>query len=306
MKKVALVIDNSGSLTPEEMEKIHVTKMIPISFIVNGEEYYENVNMSYEEFYKFLADKKTDVSTSQPSIEMIKEEWRNILKEYDEIVYIILSSGLSESCNTAINASHTDEFEGKVFVVNNQRVAYMNKMAMYEARYMIDHGKTGKEIKEYLEKTKSECGVYIAVDTLRYLKKGGRVTPAAAAIGTLLNIKPILQIHGGKLDAFAKVMSMKQARAKMINATRKEIEERFPDEAKQGKVYIGMAHSNPDLNAQELKDFKEEVLKAFPDLPFFTFHPLPLFIVCHTGPNAMAIGYCVDRMGIIKDMIKSE
>ncbi len=306
MKKVALVIDNSGSLTPEEMEKIHVTKMIPISFIVNGEEYYENVNMSYEEFYKFLADKKTDVSTSQPSIEMIKEEWRNILKEYDEIVYIILSSGLSESCNTAINASHTDEFEGKVFVVNNQRVAYMNKMAMYEARYMIDHGKTGKEIKEYLEKTKSECGVYIAVDTLRYLKKGGRVTPAAAAIGTLLNIKPILQIHGGKLDAFAKVMSMKQARAKMINATRKEIEERFPDEAKQGKVYIGMAHSNPDLNAQELKDFKEEVLKAFPDLPFFTFDPLPLFIVCHTGPNAMAIGYCVDRMGIIKDMIKSE
>ena len=306
MKKVALVIDNSGSLTPEEMEKIHVTKLIPISFIVNGDEYYENVNMSYEEFYKYLADKKTDVSTSQPSIEMIKEEWRNVLKEYDELVYIILSSGLSESCNTAINASHTDEFEGKVFVVNNQRVAYMNKMAMFEARYMIDHGKSGKEIKDYLEKTRSECGVYIAVDTLRYLKKGGRVTPAAAAIGTLLNIKPILQIHGGKLDAYAKVMSMKQARAKMINATRKEIEERFPEEAKEGKVYIGMAHSNPNLDAQELKDFKAEVLKAFPDLPFFTFDPLPLFIVCHTGPNAMAIGYSVDRMGIIKDMMKSE
>ena len=306
MKKVALVIDNSGSLTPEEMEKIHVTKLIPISFIVNGDEYYENVNMSYEEFYKYLADKKTDVSTSQPSIEMIKEEWRNVLKEYDELVYIILSSGLSESCNTAINASHTDEFEGKVFVVNNQRVAYMNKMAMFEARYMIDHGKSGKEIKDYLEKTRSECGVYIAVDTLRYLKKGGRVTPAAAAIGTLLNIKPILQIHGGKLDAYAKVMSMKQARAKMINATRKEIEERFPEEAKEGKVYIGMAHSNPNLDAQELKDFKEEALKAFPDLPFFTFDPLPLFIVCHTGPNAMAIGYSVDRMGIIKDMMKSE
>ena len=306
MKKVALVIDNSGSLTPEEMEKIHVTKLIPISFIVNGDEYYEDVNMSYEEFYKYLADKKTDVSTSQPSIEMIKEEWRNVLKEYDELVYIILSSGLSESCNTAINASHTDEFEGKVFVVNNQRVAYMNKMAMFEARYMIDHGKSGKEIKDYLEKTRSECGVYIAVDTLRYLKKGGRVTPAAAAIGTLLNIKPILQIHGGKLDAYAKVMSMKQARAKMINATRKEIEERFPEEAKEGKVYIGMAHSNPNLDAQELKDFKEEVLKAFPDLPFFTFDPLPLFIVCHTGPNAMAIGYSVDRMGIIKDMMKSE
>lgn len=306
MKKIALVVDNSGSLTKEEMEKIHITKMIPISFIVNGEEYYENQNMTYEEFYRFLADKKTDVSTSQPSIEMIKEEWRNILKDYDELVYIILSSGLSESCNTAINASHTDEFEGKVFVVNNQRVAYMNKMAMFEARYMIDNGKSGKEIKEYLEKTRGECGVYIAVDTLRYLKKGGRVTPAAAAIGTLLNIKPILQIHGGKLDAFAKVMSMKQARAKMINATKKEIMERFPEEAKEGKVYIGMAHSNPDINAQELKDFREEVANSFPEFPFFTFDPLPLFIVCHTGPNAMAVGYCVDRMGIIEKMIKSD
>lgn len=306
MKKVALVVDNSGSLTKEEMEKIHITKMIPISFIVNGEEYYENQNMSYEEFYKFLADKKTDVSTSQPSIEMIKEEWRGILKDYDEIVYIILSSGLSESCNTAINASHTDEFEGKVFVVNNQRVAYTNKMAMFEARYMIDNGKSGKEIKEYLEKTRSECGIYIAVDTLKYLKKGGRVTPAAAAIGTLLNIKPILQIHGGKLDAYAKVMSMKQARAKMISATRKEILERFPEEAKEGKVYIGMAHSNANLNAQELKDFREEVARAFPEYPFFTFDPLPLFIVCHTGPNAMAVGYCVDRMGIIKKMIKGD
>ena len=306
MKKIALVVDNSGSLTKEEMEKIHITKMIPISFIVNGEEYYENQNMTYEEFYRFLADKKTDVSTSQPSIEMIKEEWRNILKDYDELVYIILSSGLSESCNTAINASHTDEFEGKVFVVNNQRVAYMNKMAMFEARYMIDNGKSGKEIKEYLEKTRGECGVYIAVDTLRYLKKGGRVTPAAAAIGTLLNIKPILQIHGGKLDAFAKVMSMKQARAKMINATKKEIMERFPEEAKEGKVYIGMAHSNPDINAQELKDFREEVANSFPEFPFFTFDPLPLFIVCHTGPNAMAVGYCVDRMGIIEKMIKGD
>ncbi len=306
MKKIALVVDNSGSLTKEEMEKIHITKMIPISFIVNGEEYYENQNMTYEEFYRFLADKKTDVSTSQPSIEMIKEEWRNILKDYDELVYIILSSGLSESCNTAINASHTDEFEGKVFVVNNQRVAYMNKMAMFEARYMIDNGKSGKEIKEYLEKTRGECGVYIAVDTLRYLKKGGRVTPAAAAIGTLLNIKPILQIHGGKLDAFAKVMSMKQARAKMINATKKEIMERFPEEAKEGKVYIGMAHSNPDINAQELKDFREEVANSFPEFPFFTFDPLPLFIVCHTGPNAMAVGYSVDRMGIIEKMIKGD
>ncbi len=304
MKKVALVIDNSGSLTKEEMKKIKVTKQVPISFIVNGEEYYEDKNMSYEEFYKFLQDKNTDVSTCQPSIELVKEEWREILKEYDELVYIILSSGLSESCNNAIKASHEEEFEGKVFVPNNQRVAFLNKIQMFQARAMIDAGKSAKEIKDYLEQTKADTGVYIAVDTLKYLKKGGRVTPAAAAIGTLLNIKPILQIHGGKLDAYAKVMSMKQAKAKMIAATRKEIEDRFPEEAKNGQVYIGMAHSFADKNAPELKIFEEEVKTAFADYPFFTHDPLPLFIVCHTGPNAMAVGYCVDKTGEIAKMLK--
>ena len=303
-KKVALVIDNSARVTKEEMEKLNISRMISTSFIVNGEEYYEDENMSYEEFYEFLKDKNTNVSTCQPSVEMIKEEWREVLKQYNEVVYISLSSGLSEACNTATRASHEEEFEGRVFVVNNQRVAYMNKMAIIQAKAMIDAGKSGKEIKEYLEQTRSDAGVYIAVDTLKYLKKGGRVTPAAAAIGTLLNIKPILQIHGGKLDAYAKVMSMKQAKAKMIAATRKEIEERFPEEAKQGKVYIGMAHSFADINAQELKDFEAEVRAAFPDYPFFTHDPLPLFIVCHTGPGAMAVGYCVDKMGVVKDMIK--
>ena len=301
--KIALVVDNSGSLTQEEMKKIGITKLIPISFIVNGEEYYEGENMTYEDFFKFLEDKKTDVSTSQPSIEMVKNEWRELLKTYDQIVYIILSSGLSEACNTAINASHDPEFEGRVFVPNNQRVAYMNKMAFIEARHLIDSGKSGKEIKEYLEKTKHECGVYIAVNTLKYLKKGGRVTPAAAAIGTLLNIKPILQIHGGKLDAYAKVMSMKQARAKMIAATRKEIEEKFPEEAQKGMVYIGMAHTMPELNSPELKEYIEEVKAAFSDYPFMSCDPLPLFITCHTGPGALGIGYCVDRLGIMKDFL---
>lgn len=297
MNKVALVIDNSGSVTNEELKKLKVAKVIPISFIVNGQEFYENETMSYTDFYNFLQDKKTSVSTSQPSIEMIKEEWRKVLNEYDELVYIILSSGLSEACNTALNASHEEEFEGKVFVVNNQRVAFLNKITMFQARKLIDEGKNGKEIKDYLESTKMNSGVYIAVDTLKYLKKGGRVTPAAAAIGTLLNIKPILQIHGGKLDAFAKVMSMKQAKAKMIQATRKEIMERFPEEAKLGQVLIGMAHSNPNLDAKEIKDFEVEVKEAFSDFPFFTYDPLPLFIVCHTGPGSMAVGYVVDKLG---------
>ena len=303
-KKVALVVDNSAWLTQKEIEELNIAKVVPISFIVNGDEYYENQNMSYEDFYKFMSDKNTNVSTSQPSIENVKEEWREVLKECSELVYIPLSSGLSESCNAAINASKEQEFDGRVFVVNNQRVSVINKSDIYIARKLIDEGKTAKEVKDVLEKNKSDAGVYIAVDTLKYLKKGGRVTPAAAAIGTLLNIKPILQIHGGKLDAFAKVMSMKQAKSKMISAIKKEIEERFPEDAKQGKVYISMAHSNADVNAQEIKDFEAEVREEFKDYPFYVNNPLPLFIVCHTGPNAMAIAYIVDRMGLLKEYVK--
>ncbi len=304
MSKVAITVDNSGYLTEQDIQKYDIAKLIPISFIINGEEYYEGKNMSYQDFFNFLTDKNTNVSTCQPSIETVKEGWREVLKEYDEIVYIPLSSGLSEACNSAINASHEEEFEGKVYVVNNQKVAYLHKASVIEASELIKLNKSAKEIKEYLEKTKSDSGVYIAVDTLKYLKKGGRVTPAAAAIGTLLNIKPILQIHGGKLDAFAKTMSMKQARAKMIAATRKEVEERFPEELKAGKVMIGMAHSFADINAEELKNFEAEVRAALPEMKLFTYDPLPLFIVCHTGPGAMACGYYVDNLGVLEDYNK--
>ena len=300
MKKVALVVDNSSGMNEEEIKQLNIAKVVPIGFVVNGEEYYEDKNMTYKQFYQFLRDKKTEVSTSQPSIEMVKEAWREVLKSYDEIIYVLLSSGLSESCNTALNASHEEEFNGKVYVANNQRVAYANKIHFYQAAYLIKQGKSAKEIKEYLEQTKTENGIYIAVDTLKYLKKGGRVTPAAAAIGTLLNIKPILQIHGGKLDAYAKVMSMRQARLKMIQATKKEIEERFPNEAKEGKVYIGMAHSVEDLDDKLIADWKAEVTEAFKEYPVFAYDPLPLFIACHTGPNALAVGYVVDKLGCIK------
>ncbi len=304
MKKVALVVDNSAAMTEEELKKLNVAAVVPISFIINGEEYLEGVNMTYSQYYSFLEDKTANVSTSQPSIAAVEDCWREILKQYDQIIYVILSSGLSAACNSAINASHGEEFEGKVFVANNQRVSYMNKLAMYEAAYLIEQGKTAQEIKEYLEETRGECGAYIAVDTLKYLKKGGRITPAAAAIGTLLNIKPILQVHGGKLDAFAKVMAMKQAKSKIIAATRKEAEERFAEEIKQGKVYISIAHTNPDLNAAELEEFKKEVVAAFPDMPFFKMDPLPLFVACHTGPKALAVGFAVDRLGVVEKYCK--
>lgn len=304
MKDVALVIDNSAAMSKQDCIKTNVVKEIPISFIINGEEYYENINMTYQDFYAFLKRKDVNVSTSQPSIETIKEEWRKILKEYKEIVYIILSSGLSEACNTALNASHLEEFEGRVFVVNNQRVSYANKIAMYEASILISQGKSGKEVKEYLENTKAECGIYIAVDSLKYLKKGGRITPAAAAIGTLLNIKPILQIHGGRLDAYAKVMSMKQAKTKMITAMRKEIEEKYPQELKDGKIIVSTAHTMEDLNSQELALLIQTVKDAFPDCKFYVGDPLPLFIACHTGSGALGVGYAVDRLGVIEKMNK--
>ena len=298
MKKVALVVDNSAAMTEQDLVKANVKAVVPISFIINGEEYYEGKNMTYGQFYEFLKDKNANISTCQPSVETVKETWRNVLKDNDEIVYVILSSGLSEACNTALNASHEEEFEGRVFVVNNQRVSYMNKVAMYEAAKLIENGKSAKEIKTYLEDTKGEVGAYIAVDTLKYLKKGGRITPTAAAIGTLLNIKPILQLHGGKLDSFAKVMSIKQAKSKLISAVRKEIEDRFPEELRQGKISISVAHTFEDLNSQELQEFVDEVKQAFADAKFFVCDPLPLFIACHTGPKGLAIGFAVDRLGI--------
>ena len=302
--KIALVIDNAGNLNEQDLRVINPAKVVPISFVVNGEEYYENVNMSYTDFYGFLTNNSVSVSTSQPSIETVKEAWREVLKDYDQIVYIILSSGLSAACNNATIASHEAEFEGRVFVVNNQRVSYMNKMSIYEARYMINQGKSAEEIKEYLEKTGGECAAFIAVSTLKFLKKGGRITPAAAAIGTLLNIKPILQVRSGKLDAYAKVMSMKAARIKMIQAVIKEIEERFPEELKAGQVLLGMAHTNPDLSSQELEEFKAQVLAEIPNLKLFAFDPLPHFIACHTGPNALAVGYVLDRMGAYSELVK--
>ncbi|MBR1987987.1 MAG: DegV family protein [Clostridia bacterium] len=297
--KVGLVIDNSANMSKQELIDCDVKKVVPISFVINGEEYYEGVNLTQDQFFAFMNDKNTEASTSQPSIEIVKETWREVLTTCDEIVYIILSSGLSASCNVAINASHEEEFIGRVFVVNNQRVSYLNKMAMYQAAELIRRGKSAEEIKNYLEDTKSEGGAYIAVDTLKFLKKGGRITPAAAAIGTLLNIKPILQLHGGKLDAYAKVMSMKQAKAKMINAVKKEIEDKFSEEAKQGMVSISVAHSVSEKNKKDLEVFMNEVKEAFADLPFFVCDSLPLFVSCHTGAGALAVGYVVDRLGIL-------
>lgn len=219
MNKVAVITDSNSGITQMQAKELGI-QVVPMPFLVNGDTYYEDISMSQEEFYEYLA-KGAEVMTSQPTPETLMELWRNTLKEYEEIVYIPMSSGLSSSCGTASMLAYEDEFEGKVFVVDNQRISVTQRQSVLDAMALAEKGYDGAKIKEILLREKFESSIYIMVDTLSYLKKGGRVTPAAAAIGTVLRIKPVLQIQGEKLDAYAKVKTLKQAKQTMIKAVRK-------------------------------------------------------------------------------------
>ena len=223
MKKIAVVADSNSGYTPEEAKAAGVF-FIPMPFYIDEKEYFEGVNLTHEEFFEFLS-KDADVSTSQPSPGSMLNLWDELLESYDEIIYLPMSSGLSGTCQTATMLAQ--DYEGKVFVVDNQRISVPLKHCIQDALTMAALGKSAKEIKDYLEKTKFDSVVYITVDTLKYLKKGGRVTPAAAALGTLLKIKPVLQIRGEKLDSYAKARTMNQAKKLMIDALRKDIDELF-------------------------------------------------------------------------------
>ena len=211
------------------------------------------------------------------------ELWRNTLKEYEEIVYIPMSSGLSSSCGTASMLAYEDEFEGKVFVVDNQRISVTQRQSVLDAMALAEKGYDGAKIKEILLREKFESSIYIMVDTLSYLKKGGRVTPAAAAIGTVLRIKPVLQIQGEKLDAYAKVKTLKQAKQTMIKAVRKDLEERFHD-PDGDNFYLEIAHT---ANQKEAELFKSELEQEFQGHEIWV-DPLSLSVSCHIGPGALA------------------
>ena len=280
MSKIAIITDsNSGIKLTEQNEDLYV---LPMPFIINGEEYFEEISLSQEDFYKKLAE-NADISTSQPSPFQVKEIWEKALKTHDEVVYIPMSSGLSESCH---NATEFAKEYPNVTVVNNQRISVTQKASVYEALYMAKNGYTPAQIKEYLETTKFDSSIYITVDTLKYLKKGGRLTPAAALIGTLLNIKPILQIHGEKLDSFAKALSMGQAKAKMIAAMKKDLETVFIEYYENDEMELYIAHTN---NEEEALKFKTEIEKSFPKLKIKYVDPLSLSVSCHIGPGALAI-----------------
>lgn len=280
MKKIAVVADSNSGYTPEEAKAAGV-HFIPMPFYIDEKEYFEGVNLSHEEFFDFLA-KDADVSTSQPSPGSMLSLWDELLESYDEIIYLPMSSGLSGTCQTATMLAQ--DYEGRVYVVDNQRISVPLKHCVQDALTMAEMGKSAKEIKDYLERTKFDSVVYITVDTLKYLKKGGRVTPAAAALGTLLKIKPVLQIRGEKLDSYAKARTMNQAKKLMIDALRKDIDELF--DGNLSEVHLDIAYTKNDAAAQEMKTLLEE---AFPGCGEITIDPLSLSISCHIGEGALGI-----------------
>ena len=280
MQKIAIVVDSNSGYTQEEADKAGIY-LIPMPFYINEEEYFEGVNLTQEEFFEFLRQ-DANVSTSQPSPETVLNLWEELLNTYEEILYFPMSSGLSGTCQTAMMLAQ--DFEGKVLVVDNQRISAPLKHSVQDAIVMSNMGKSAKQIKKYLEETKLDSAVYITVDTLKYLKKGGRITPAAAALGTLLKLKPVLQIQGEKLDAFAKARTTNQGKSMMINAIRNDMINRFGGVDKD-KIWLQMAYTD---NEEAALAFKEEIMKEFPG---FEVHmdPLSLSIACHIGPGALAV-----------------
>ena len=279
MKKIAIVTDSNSGIT-QEMGKSMGIYVIPMPFFIDGELFLEDITLTQEEFYKRLGD-NSDISTSQPSPGEVMECWDELLKEYDEIVHIPMSSGLSSTCHAAQSLSQ--EYEGKVCVVDNQRISVTQKQSVEDAITLREAGKSAAEIKEILEAEKLQASIYITVDTLKYLEKGGRITPAAAALGTVLNLKPVLQIQGEKLDAFSKVRGWKAAKRTMLKAIEKDLEERF-SEVREDMV-LGMAYT---CSKEEAQEWKQEIAEKFPEYEIVE-GSLSLSVACHIGPGAMAV-----------------
>ncbi len=284
--KVAIVTDSNSGITQEEAKQLGIT-VIPMPFLINGEEYFEDISLNQEDFYKKLFE-DADVSTSQPSIYNINKVWTDLLKSYDQIVHIPMSSGLSASCATATASSESDEFKGKVFVVDNKRISITQKQSVLDAIKLAKEGKTGSEIKDFLLETSMKASIYIMVSTLKYLKKGGRLTPAVAAIGSLLKIKPVLQIQGDKLDKFSQVMNVSVGKKRMIEQIIKDIETRFQDELNSKHLTVFMAYTYDKQKCLEFKAEAEKALEKY-NIKIEVVDPLSLSVSCHIGENAIAI-----------------
>ena len=282
MARVAVLTDSNSGITQEEAKKYGVY-VLPTPFYINDRLYYEGIDLTGEKFYKMQAS-GAEIKTSMPIVGDVIDRWNELLADHDEIVYIPLSSGLSASCQTAISLAEEEPFEGRVFVVNNQRISVTMKLSVYEAKHLAEERKTGAEIRDYLEQTKFDSTIYIMVDTLEYLKKGGRITPAAAAIGSLLRLKPVLQIQGEKLDAFAKARTVKQAREIMLEAILADLNDRFCDPQAKSCV-LSLAYTKDLEQAEVMRDMIQE---RFPEKKI-CIDPLSLVVACHTGPGAIGV-----------------
>lgn len=283
MAKIAVVTDSNSGITQALGEKLGVY-VLPMPFMIHEETFFEDINLTQKTFYEKL-EAGADVVTSQPSPESVIKLWKDLLSEYDEIVHIPMSSGLSGSCQSAVMLSK--DFDGRVQVVNNQRISVTQRQSALDAKRLVAEGKSAAEIKDILEKDKFNTSIYIMLDTLYYLKKGGRITPAAAAIGTILKLKPVLQIQGEKLDAFAKARTSAQGKTLMMNAIKNDMETRFGG-ADKDNIWLQVAYTKDIEGANR---FKDELMEVFPD---FDCHmdPLSLSVACHIGPGALAVACC--------------
>ena len=281
MNKIAIVTDSNSGITQSQAKELGI-HVISMPFFANGQTYFEDISLTQEQFYELLA-KDVDVSTSQPAIGEVVELWDELLKTYDEIVQIPMSSGLSMSCDTATIFASEKPYLGKVHVVNNTRISVTQRQSVLDAIKLVKLGKTGAEIKEILEKDALNASIYIVVDTLKYLKKGGRITPSAAALGTLLKIKPVLQIQGEKLDSYAKARTTSQGKSIMVNAIKNDATNRFD-----GTIRVSLAHSH---NLPGALAFAEE-LKVIFECEEIQVDELPLSVACHIGPGALGLACC--------------
>ena len=289
MKKIAIVTDSNSGITQNEAKTLGIF-VLPMPFTFEGNEYFEDMNLTQEEFYTKLGE-NAEIFTSQPAPDSVMSLWEKLLEEYDEIVHIPMSSGLSSSCQTALMLS--EEYDGRVQVVNNQRISVTQKQSCFDAKKLIEAGKDAAEVKAFLEEDKMNSSIYIMLDTLYYLKKGGRITPAAAASGTLLRLKPVLQIQGEKLDAFAKARTSTQGKSIMINAVKNDIENRFGG-MENKNVTLMIAHTN---SYEAAEAFKKEVEEAIPGVTIKMVDPLSLSVSCHIGPGAVALA-CTQNISV--------
>ena len=280
MGKIAIVTDSNSGITQAQGKELGI-HVIPMPFYINEELYFEDITLTQEQFYQKLSE-DAEISTSQPSPGDVLDLWEKLLEDHDEIIHIPMSSSLSSSCETAMMLSK--EFEGKVHVIDNQRISITMRQSVLDAIEMANKGMSASEIEEVLMNEKLEASIYIMVDTLKYLKKGGRITPAAAALGTVLNLKPVLQIQGGKLDSYAKVRGLKAAKKAMIEAMKNDMEGRFA-----GKdMHMQIAYT---CSEEEAMQWKAEVEDKFPGIDIYADR-LSLSVSCHIGPGAIAIACC--------------